>query len=118
MARCALQAQEQLRSSNYYSPPSSYHSRSYNPYSPSNLAACSGHSRRNLYDWDEGRPAQQQQGIDATQTTVNTSEELSERNYMEDGLEHTMLCHSDIEDCIDEEQFDGEYDEIDIEARR
>ncbi len=114
MARCALQAQEQLRS-NYNSPQSSYHSRGYNPYSPTNLAACSGHSRRNLYDWDEERPAQR--GIDATQTTVNTNEELSERNYMEDGLD-TMLCNSDIEDSIDEEQFDGEYDDIDIEARR
>lgn len=55
--------------------------------------------------------------IDATQTTVNTNEELSERNSVEDGMD-TMLCNSDIEDSIDEEQFDGEYDDIDIEARR
>ncbi len=132
MARCALQAQEQLRLSS--SPPTSYHSRSFHHHhqqyhsSPTstNLAPCSSHSRRALYEWDEERPPMMiaQQQLDTTQTTVNTSDELSERNYMEEdaGLD-TMLCNSDIEaDSVDDDYYydddDDDDDDDDIEARR
>ena len=111
VARCALQAQEQLRFATI--PPSSFHSRSFQ-YSPTtNLAPCSSHSRRALYEWDGERPARVAAQIDSTQTTVNTNDEVSEVNYMDEDA--GMLCNSDIEDGLDDEYDD---DDDDIEARR